>query len=91
MNTRGNDFQNQNYIRITSNNNFNHTNIITANNLIVTSIYFAVRHCIEATWLNDRDQFLYPMTVGKAIPNFKMTVLLLLCFILKIGSHQKKA
>ena len=24
------------------------------------SIYFAVRHCIEATWLNDRDQFLYP-------------------------------
>ena len=23
-------------------------------------IYFSVRHCIEANWLNDRDQFLYP-------------------------------
>lgn len=24
------------------------------------AIFVAVRHCIEATWLNDRDQFLYP-------------------------------
>ncbi|MEZ4724886.1 MAG: hypothetical protein R2863_09560 [Candidatus Kapaibacterium sp.] len=23
-------------------------------------IYYAVRHCINATWLNDRDQFLFP-------------------------------
>ena len=30
------------------------------NNLIEVSIYYSVRHCIEATWLNDRDQFLYP-------------------------------
>ena len=60
MNTRWNDFQNQLYIRITSNNNHNHTNIITSNNLIVSSIYLAVRHCIEATRLNDRDQFLRP-------------------------------
>ena len=60
MNTRGNDFQNQNYIRITSINNFNHTNIITISNLIPSCIYFSVRHAIEASWLNDRDQFLYP-------------------------------
>ena len=60
MNTRGNDFQNQNYIRITSDNNHNHTNAITPNNLIPTCIYLAVRHAIKATWLNDRDQFLYP-------------------------------
>ena len=33
---------------------------IDASNLIKTSVYFAVRHCIEATWLNDRDQFLAP-------------------------------
>lgn len=33
---------------------------ISTNNIIPCSIYFAVRHCIEATWLNDRDQFLYP-------------------------------
>jgi hypothetical protein len=60
MNTRGNDFQNQNYIRISTDNNFNHTNIVTINNLITSSIYIAVRHCIKATWLNDRDQFLFP-------------------------------
>ncbi|WP_233707768.1 hypothetical protein [Helicobacter aurati] len=60
MNTRGNDFQNQNYIRITSHDNCNHTNIITQNNLIPSSVYFAVRHCIKATWINDRDQFLMP-------------------------------
>ena len=29
-------------------------------NLIQCFICFSVRHCIEATWLNDRDQFLYP-------------------------------
>jgi hypothetical protein len=33
---------------------------ITQKNLIVASIYFAVRKVIPATWLNDRDQFLYP-------------------------------
>ena len=29
-------------------------------NLIPVSIYFSVRKVIPATWLNDRDQFLYP-------------------------------
>jgi hypothetical protein len=33
---------------------------ITKNNLIQMSVYLAVRHCIEPTWLNNRDQFLYP-------------------------------
>ena len=55
-----NDFQTQNYIRITSDNDYNHTNIITKNNIIHSSIYLAVRQCIEATRLNDRDQFLRP-------------------------------
>ncbi|MBK8724176.1 MAG: hypothetical protein IPL95_18580 [Saprospiraceae bacterium] len=27
---------------------------------MIGSIYFAVRHCIDSTWLNDRDQFLFP-------------------------------
>ena len=35
-------------------------NWITKTNVVPMTIYFAVRHCIEATWLNDRDQFLYP-------------------------------
>ncbi len=33
---------------------------VTTKNLTEACIYLAVRHCIEATWLNDRDQFLFP-------------------------------
>ena len=33
---------------------------ITKNNLIQIVIYLTIRGVIEATWLNDRDQFLYP-------------------------------
>jgi hypothetical protein len=33
---------------------------ITIENLIQSSIYFAVRKVIPATWINDRDQFLFP-------------------------------
>ena len=33
---------------------------IAYNNLLECCVYAAVRHCIEASWLNDRDQFLYP-------------------------------
>ena len=33
---------------------------ITGNNIIAMCIYLAIRQAIEATWLNDRDQFLYP-------------------------------
>ena len=64
----GPDFQNNNYCHIntiqkinkngTLNNATKYT--ITANNLIQICIYFAVRKVIKSTWLNDRDQFLYP-------------------------------
>ena len=33
---------------------------ITPTNIMRAYIFIAVRHAIEATWLNDRDQFLYP-------------------------------
>ncbi len=33
---------------------------LTKNNVLQLSVYFSVRLCIEATWLNDRDQFLFP-------------------------------
>ena len=36
------------------------TATITSNNLKEISIYLAVRVSIDATWLNNRDQFLYP-------------------------------
>ena len=59
-----NDFQHQNRIRIV---HFEENILggdgkfsITIRNLIEASIYFAVRKVIPATWLNDRDQFLYP-------------------------------
>lgn len=56
------DFQSNNYISILNNKGIRHGIYfsISNSNLIVASIYLAVRHCIEATWLNDRDQFLYP-------------------------------
>lgn len=65
----GTDFQHQNYINIATSKECikgvgNAKGIakfgVTLNNLIPTCIYLSVRHCIEATWLNDRDQFLYP-------------------------------
>ncbi len=59
----GNDFQHNNivYVLNTKSQIPNPRGIwIHTNNLKEVSIYYAVRHCIEATWLNDRDQFLYP-------------------------------
>lgn len=59
----GNDFQNQRTVRIERPNrpwNHQYQWQITKNNILQSSIYLAVRHCIEATWINDRDQFLYP-------------------------------
>lgn len=56
------DYQNNKYLFITiakGNRHVNYTQV-NKNTLIAASIYFSVRHCLEATWLNDRDQFLYP-------------------------------
>lgn len=61
----GNDFQNQRMIFIDNEEKPNwkkggrHTRI-TAENIIPVVVYFTVRKAIQATWLNDRDQFLYP-------------------------------
>lgn len=61
----GNDFQNQRMIFIDNDEKENwkkggrHTRI-SAVNLIVASIFYSVRKVIPATWLNDRDQFLFP-------------------------------
>ena len=59
---RGNDFQNQKYIYIGTGISIAHDSKFFFNNqnIIVGCIYFSVRLVIEATWLNDRDQFLYP-------------------------------
>jgi hypothetical protein len=56
------DFQHNNQLYVSLVKGIEHFNFynFTQNNLIEGSIYLSVRHCIEATWLNDRDQFLYP-------------------------------
>ena len=63
MSAKGNDFQNTNYnFIINSKSQLPHPRgtIVTDKNLTEIAIYYAVRHCIEQTWLNDRDQFLFP-------------------------------
>ncbi|HWB62746.1 MAG TPA: hypothetical protein VG603_04485 [Chitinophagales bacterium] len=60
---KGNDFQNTSLIFIINDKaQLPHPrgSWITDRNLIEVSIYYSARHCVEATWLNDRDQFLYP-------------------------------
>ena len=59
------DFQNNKIVFITNGASkavieHSQTHNVTQKNIIQSSIFFAVRHCIGATWLNDRDQFLYP-------------------------------
>ena len=61
---QGNDFQHQNTIAIVNQNAIYIKEagqfLINAENFVYTCVYFAVRKCIPATWLNDRDQFLRP-------------------------------
>ena len=58
-----NDFQTQNGIEIRNNKEqykYPRGMAIYDKNLTETFICFAIRKCIKADWLNDRDQFLYP-------------------------------
>jgi len=60
---RTNDFQHQNFVMVVNIKNLfggSTKFYITLNNFIQSCVYFAVRKVIPATWLNDRDQFLYP-------------------------------
>lgn len=60
---RAPEFQNSNYISILRDIKLISSprgSWITSNNLIEHAVYFSVRHVIPATWLNDRDQYLYP-------------------------------
>jgi len=71
----GNDFQNQNTIFVDDvdkkrKKGGRHT-MISVQNLIPVSIYFAVRKVIPATWLNDRDQFLFPKRTWKKDTEFQ--------------------
>lgn len=54
------DYQHNNQLAILSKQQKRYCLTITLKNLIPFCVYFTVRHCIPADWLNDRDQFLYP-------------------------------
>ena len=55
-------------------------NWITMKNVIPMVIFFAVRHCIDATWLNDRDQFLYPNNEWQTDTEFQSDCLIYTLF-----------
>ena len=56
------DFQHNSQLYISQKQGIEHFNFFKfcTMNLIIAYIYFAVRHCIKTTWINDRDQFLMP-------------------------------
>ncbi|RVY58660.1 hypothetical protein ECC33_07655 [Helicobacter pylori] len=56
------DFQNNNFLCVLNQQGTRHNNYfgLTPTNLLIGAIYFSVRHCIKATWQNDRDQFYAP-------------------------------
>jgi len=54
-------------------------------NLLDSFIYFAIRHCIEATWVNDRDQFLYPNDTYTTDKEFHTD-----CLIFTLLHHQNR-
>lgn len=54
------DFQHNKQLAILSKQQERYCFYITKYNLIPFCVYFSVRHAIKASWINDRDQFLYP-------------------------------
>ncbi len=56
------DFQNNNFLCVLNQQGIRHNNYfgLTLTNLLIGAIYFSIRHCIKATWQNDRDQFYAP-------------------------------
>ncbi len=54
------DFQHNKQLAILSKAQERYCFEINQGNLIQFCIYYSVRHCLDPTWLNDRDQFLHP-------------------------------
>lgn len=84
LDTRGNDFANQRYVYLT-----HQSFIITAHstgiyisekNILPISIYLAVRQIIPASWLNNKDQFLYPNDGWKTDAEFQTNCLIYTLF-----------
>lgn len=83
MSAKGSDFQNMNYnFIINDKSQLPHPRgtVVTTANIGEVAVYLAVRHCIEATWLNDRDQFHYPNNAWLADGIFKSDCLIYTLF-----------
>jgi predicted RNA methylase len=89
LNGGRNDFQNQNLVFIVHHEQSIHDPAgyywVYKQNIIPTAIYFAVRHCIKATWLNDVDQFLCPDDGYKTDKEFQSN-----CLIFTLLHHQNR-
>ena len=83
LNTKSNDFQHNNRLVLGMENVLSwgdaHKSIV-CNNLFIFCIYFSVRKCIASTWLNDRDQFLYPNEGWQADSEFQNNCLVFTLF-----------
>jgi hypothetical protein len=81
----GNDFQNQRMCFIDNKEKSKwkkggrHTRI-TPENLIPIAVYLSARHCIPATWINDRDQFFYPEDTWLTDKEFQTNCLIFTLF-----------
>lgn len=80
MHNNKNDFQHNSQVCITSLDNHDHTTPVTETNLTEMCIYLAVRQCIPQTWLNDRDQFLFPNDGWKTDHGFQLDCLVYTLF-----------
>ena len=83
MSAKGNDFQNTNYIYIVNKKSqlpHPRGTIVTTKNILEISVYMSMRHCITPTWLNDRDQFLYPNDQWQEDKSFQLDCLVYTLF-----------
>ena len=80
-------FQTQGYVWIDQTEQITHCLHlpIQSRNLIVSAVYFAVRHAIKADWINNRDQFLYPNDDYKKDKSFQND-----CLIFTLFHHQNR-
>lgn len=61
---------------------------VTAYNLIVISIYLVIRKAIKATWVNDRDQYLFPKESWKEDYEFQSNCLVYAIFNNEVRSAE---
>lgn len=83
MSAKGSDFQNNGYNYIVNEKSqlpHPRGTQVTTKNILEISIYLSVRQCIPQTWLNDRDQFLFPNDGWKTDSEFQADCLVFTLF-----------